>query len=496
MFFAAKYIFESRMDIFLTLAYRALEFAAFSSYFIILALIALLSYRKQKSETDYIIGNRSLNFWLTALSAHASDMSSWLFLGYPALIFTTGVTGAWAAIGLVVCMFLNWHFIAPKIRAITEQTNSLTLSSYFENRFGDTSGSIRIVSAVMSVLFFTFYISSGLVGMGILVQSLFGINYLVGISLGLFIVVAYVFLGGYRTVAWIDLFQGFFLLAVIVSIPVILIAKAGGMAPILQAVSTKNLTTSLLPNFEPKTIFAEFLIAAGWGLGYFGQPHILTKFMGIRKISDMSKAKYLGMSWQTIALFSATLIGLIGIYTFPQGNFNPEHVVLDIVKATLPTFFSGLVLCAVLAATTNVMAAQILVVASNLSEDFYKRLVRRDATSSELLWVSRSSVILFSGVAFLIAYFKIASIYELVLYSWSGLGASFGPLVLLSLYRKEINKQGAFAGILVGGVVSAIWPYYNDLYNLGIPSLVLGFVLGCITIEGVSWLARKKNAFS
>ncbi|HSX13014.1 MAG TPA: sodium/proline symporter [Chlamydiales bacterium] len=466
-----------------------MEFAAFTSYFIILALIAVVTYRKQKSESDYILGNRSLNFWLTALSAHASDMSSWLFLGYPALIFTTGMTGSWAAIGLVIFMFLNWHYIAPKIRTITEQTGSLTLSSYFENRFGDTSGRIRIISAVMSVFFFTFYISSGLVGMGILVDSLFGLNYTIGISIGLFIVVAYVFLGGYRTIAWIDLFQGFFLLAVIVAIPATLIYKAGGFAPIMNAVAEKNLSTSLFPNFSPLTIFSQLMIAAGWGLGYFGQPHILTKFMGIRAISEMHKAKYLGISWQTIALTSATLIGLIGIYTFPSGIENPEHVILDIVKSTLPSYFSGLVLCAILAATTNVMAAQILVVASNLSEDFYKRLVRRQANSDELLFVSRTSVILIAIIAFCIAFFKISSIYQLVFYSWSGLGASFGPLVLLSLYRKNINKHGAFAGILVGGITSALWYSFETQI---IPPLVIGFVLGIITIESVSILTREK----
>lgn len=480
------------MDYLSTIAYRALEFSAFITYFIVVAIIALLSYRKQKSETDYIIGNRSLNFWLTALSAHASDMSAWLFLGYPALIFTVGVTGSWAAIGLVVCMYLNWQFVAPKIRTVTEQTNSLTLSAYFENRLGDTSGKIRIISACMSVLFFTFYISSGLVGMGILVESLFGLKYTVGISLGLLVVVAYVFLGGYRTVAWIDLFQGFFLLGVIVALPSILISKAGGMAPIMQAVRNNHLTTSLFPDFSARTILADFLTAAGWGLGYFGQPHIITKFMGIRRIGDMHKAKYLGMSWQMIALFAATLMGLIGVYIFPEGNAHPEHVILDIVKETLPAFFSGIVLCAVLAATTNVMAAQILVVASNLSEDFYKRLVRRHASPKELLWISRGSVVLFSSIAFVIAFFKISTIYELVLYSWSGLGASFGPLVLLSLYRKTINKHGAFAAILVGGCVSAIWPYYNDKFHLGIPALIVGFALGCITLEGVSFLTRKK----
>ena len=486
------------MDTTLAATFKAVELGAFITYFLVLSAIALLSYRKQKSETDYIIGNRSLNFWLTALSAHASDMSSWLFLGYPALIFLTGVTGAWAAIGLIVFMFLNWQFVAPKIRTITEQTNSLTLSAYFENRFGDTSGSIRIVSALMSVLFFTVYISSGLVAMGILVESLFGLNHLIGLSIGLFVVVAYVFLGGYRTVAWIDLFQGFFLLGVIVLIPAILVAKARGMGTIMQSVANQHLTTSLVPSWDLKNLLKYILIALGWGLGYFGQPHIITKFMGIRNVRDMSKAKYLGMSWQTIALLAATIMGLIGIYTFPAGDSNPEHVILDIVKTTLPAFFAGLVLCAILAATTNVMAAQILVVASNLSEDFYKRLVSRKANSHELLWVSRGSVILIALLAFAIAFFNISTIYKLVFYAWSGLGSAFGPLVLLSLYRKKLNKYGAFFGILAGGLVAVIWPYYDALYQWEIPSLIPGFIVGFIVIEGVSsltnrWIARSRN---
>lgn len=474
----------------------ALKLATFIGYFVVLLGVALLSYRKQRSESDFIIGGRSLNFWLTALSAHASDMSSWLFLGYPALVFTTGMSGAWAAIGLTVFMFLNWHFVAPRIRTITEQTNSLTLSSYFEARFGDTSGSVRLVSAVMSVLFFTFYISSGLVGLGVLVESLFNFDYLIGISIGLCIVVIYVFMGGYRTVAWIDLFQGFFLLGVIVFIPSILLYHAGGIGPIMNAVAAKHLATSLFPDFKPKTVIDLLLVAAGWGLGYFGQPHIITKFMGIRRVSDMSKAKYLGISWQVIALTAATTIGLIGVYVFPEGLADSEKVILNIVNKTLPVFFAGLVLCAILAATTNVMAAQILVVASNLSEDFYKRIVRRDATSTELLWISRASVVVISSIAFVIAFFKINTIYQLVLYSWSGLGASFGPLLLLSLYRQTINKYGAFAGILIGGLTAAIWPYFDGLYHLKIPSLVVGFAFSIAAIEGVSFLTRKTASLS
>ena len=479
------------MDFPVAKSYALLELATFFGYFALLLLIALFSYRKQKSDTDFLIGNRSLNFWLTALSAHASDMSSWLFLAYPALIFTTGLFSAWAAIGLTVFMFLNWQFIAPRIRTVTEQLGSLTLSSYFEARFGDTSGSIRLVSAFMSVLFFLFYISSGLLGLGILVESLFGLSYYVGISIGLLIVVIYVFMGGYRTVAWIDLFQGFFLLGVIVFVPVYLIATIGGIGPIMDAVAAKNLSTSLFPDFSPKTFLQIILAAVGWGLGYFGQPHIITKFMGIRRVSDMAKAKYLGISWQGTALAAATLVGLIGIYLFPLGLSDPEYAILDIVKMTLDPFFAGLVLCAILAATTNVMAAQILVVASNFSEDFYKRLFRKHASAQEMLWVSRASVILIAFIGFAIAFFKISSIYKLVLYSWSGLGASFGPLLLLSLYCKSLNKYGAFAGILVGGVAAAVWPYFDTHYQLGIPSVIVGFLLGSLTILGVSSAARK-----
>jgi len=474
------------------LASTALELGTFLTYFAVLILIALLSYRKQKSDADFLMGNRSLNFWLTALSAHASDMSSWLFLGYPALIFTTGLFSAWAAFGLTFFMFLNWHFIAPKIRTVTEQMESLTLNSYFESRFGDTSGRIRILSAVMSVLFFTFYIASGIVGLGELVESLFNLNYLNGISIGLSIVMLYVFMGGYRTIAWIDLFQGFFLLGIIVFIPVYLLISFGGFTPIMNAVQAKNLSTSLFPNFHLSTFWKIFLTSAGWGLGYFGQPHIITKFMGIAKVEDMHKAKYLGISWQSIALTAATLVGLIGIFVFPAGLQNPEHVILNIVKSTLTPIFAGLVLCAILAATTNVMAAQILVVASNLSEDFYKRLIRRHPKPTELLWISRASVVFISIVGFIIAFFKISTIYQLVLYSWSGLGSAFGPLLLLSLYRKDINKYGAFAGILVGGLTAAIWPYFDNIWNLEIPSLIPGYLLSILAIEGGSYLMRKR----
>lgn len=467
-----------------------LQIALLIIYFIFIFFVVYFSYKKQNSDTDFVIGNRSLNFWLTALSAHASDMSSWLFLAYPAMVYAQGVFGAWTAIGLTIGMFLSWQFVAPKLRIATEQSNSLTVNSYFETRFGDTSGAIRILSALMSILFYTFYITSGLVGLGVLVEALLDMSYFSGISIGLLIVVLYVFSGGYRAIAYIDLFQGFFLLAVIVFIPLLITYHIGGTAPILQAIRTKQLSTSLFPQLSFETFFTVFLSAASWGLGYFGQPHILTKFMGIRRVSEMAKAKWLGISWQSIALTAATSIGLIGVYYFPEGLKDPEKVILNIVQETLPVIFSGMVLCAILAATTNVMAAQILVVASNLSEDFYKKIFRKTATAKELLWTSRASVLIISLLAFVIAYFKVSTIYELVLYSWAGLGASFGPLMLLSLYRKTINRYGAFLGILIGGLTAALWPYLQTIYSLKIPALVAGFAFSLIAIELGSFLTR------
>lgn len=472
-----------------------LQLFTFVAYFAFLLLVAFLTTKRQKTDTDFILGDRSLNFWLTALSAHASDMSSWLFLAYPALIFTTGLFSAWATIGLILFMFLNWHLIAPRIRTATEQLNCLTLNSYFESRFADTSGTIRLVSATMSVFFFTIYISSGLIGLGILVESLFNLNYLIGISIGLAIVVIYVFAGGYRTVAYIDLFQGFFLLGVIVFIPILLLIQIGGMGPVMDAVRMKNLTTSLLPD-SPFTFWQMCAAVLGWGLGYFGQPHIITKFMGIRQVSDMRKAKYVGISWMTIALFAATIVGLIGVYVFPAGLPDPQQVILDIVKSTLPPIFAGLVLCAILAATTNVMAAQILVVASNLSEDYYKKLFRKLASPKELLLVSRISVVFIALIAFGIAFFKVSTIYTLVLYAWSGLGASFGPLIILSLFLKtSINRYGAFAGILSGGLTAILWDYFSKYNDWDIPSMVPGFLLSFIAILGVSYATRKTNDF-
>jgi sodium/proline symporter len=462
-------------------------------YFAILLAIGFFSYRRHLSAVDFIIGNRSMNYWLTALAAHASDMSSWLFMGYPAVVFTGGLFNAWAAIGLLIFMYLNWQLIAPKIRIATEQFNSLTFSSFFESRLADTSGTIRVFTAIMSLLFYTIYISAGLVGLGLLLETLFNLNYYLGVLIGIFIVIPYVFTGGYVTLAWIDLFQGFFLMIVIIFVPLFLLKKVGGWTGISHAIEMKKLTTSLFPDFSAKTIFEIVGMTAGWGLGYFGQPHIVTKFMGIRNVHEIFKSKYIGMSWMVCSLSAATFVGLVGISFFSKRTIDTELVFIEMVKESFPPFFVGFILCAVLAATINAMGSQVLVLSSTITEDFYKRIFRKTASSRELLVVARLGVILVSLIAFTIAFGKISSIYSLVFYACSGLGSSFGPLLLLSLYWKQINKYGAWAGILSGGTIAAIWPYFNHLFSINVPSMLPGFFSSFILILVVSKLTHHRT---
>jgi sodium/proline symporter len=465
---------------------------AIGIYIAILFSIGLSSYRKTQTASDFIIGGRGLNYWLTAMAAHASDMSSWLFMGFPAVIFTGGLFNAWFAIGLTLFMFLNWLFIAPKIRVKTEEYNSMTFSSFFESRFHDTSGRIRIFTAVISFVFYTIYISAGIVGLGILVETLFGVPYLIAISVGIIVVIPYLFIGGYTTLAWIDLFQGIFLLLVIVVVPLVVLSHVGGIDGVKSALQSHHLSFSLIPNTHPQTLWSILFSLCGWGIGYFGQPHIVTKFMGIKQVFHIKKSMLVGMCWQVIVLGSATAIGLIAVAYFTSGISNPELVFVQIVKEIFPPFIMALILCGVLGATISTMDSQILVLASSLTEDFYKRIFHKNATSKELLWISRMFVLGVTAFAFMIAFFKVSTIYSLVFYAWSGLGSAFGPLLVFALYSKTANKYGAWAGILTGGLISILWPLTNHLFTVEVPTMVPGFTLSSLAIYVVSFMTKHK----
>lgn len=468
--------------------------AAFAVYMVVLLLIGFLAHRQSSSETDFVIGNRSLNFWVTAMSAHASDMSSWLFMAFPAMIFTGGIPQIWVAVGLIVGMFCNWHFVAPRLRVATEKLDCYTLSTFFQKRFHDKGSSIRIITALLCIFFLTWYLAAGLIAMGLLFESVFGINYMLGMLIALSVGTAYTLFGGYVTVAWVDLFQALFLLIVILIVPVVALNSLGGPEAFWHALSLKNSPSlHLLDNGTAWDVFKVFALSFGWGLGYFGMPHIVTKFMGIKNPADLKKSKYFGIAWQTLALSAAAFIGLVGVVYFPLGLANSEMVFVDMVKSLFHPFIVGLFLCGLVAANISTMDSQMLVISSVITEDIYRHFFARKPSSETLLRITRFSMLVVALVAFALASSRSTSVARAVYYAWIGLGCSFGPLMIMALYDPKVNRAGALVGLILGGAMGIGWPIVNPLItSLEIPGLVPGFVLGVIAIYSVSRIATKR----
>ncbi|HSC25027.1 MAG TPA: sodium/proline symporter [Candidatus Babeliales bacterium] len=458
-------------------------FSSFIIYFLVLISIALYFYRTVKTASDFIIGSRSVNYWVTAIATQASDMGGWLFLGFPAAIYSQGLFEAWTAIGLVLFMFLNWHFIAPRLRIISEKTNSNTLSALFEKQFSDTTGLISLVSALFTLIFFTFYIASGLVGLGRLFESAFEIQYHTGIVIGLCTAILYTLIGGFIAAAWCDLFQGIFLLCMIILVPLVALFNTSGISGIIDAYQMHVFHFSFIQNM-PYGLF----LAAGWGLGYFGQPHILVNFMGIDNPKKISSAKIVGLTWQIIVLSASIAIGLIALTFFSTPVANPELIYILMTKSLFNPFIAGMALCAILAAVLSTMDRHILISGSVIASDLYHKIINPQASSQHILFITRIASIFVSLCALYIAWTGSSTIYGLVQYAWSGLGSAFGPLVIAALYKnKNITNYGALAGLIIGGTTAGLWPYINS----DIAPLIPGFASNVITMYCVSLVTKE-----
>ncbi len=458
--------------------------SAFVLYFGTLIGIGFLFYKRNQSAQEFMVGNRSVNYWVTAVATQASDMGSWLFLGFPAILFTHGVFGIWIAIGLVLGMWLTWTFIAPQLRAKTASLDALTLPSYFAYCFGDRSGAIQLLSTSFSLIFFLFYIASGLVGLSLVFNVAFGLSYETGIVISVCTAAAYTLVGGFVAVAWCDFFQGLFLLFMIVLVPTYGLITVGGVGAIITAAHAKGISLSILAS--PWDTIKAILLAASWGLGYFGQPHILVNFMGIDSEHNIKRARRIGISWQIIALTAAASIGIVGIGFFESGLLNPELVFPAMTMSLFHPFLAGLALCAVFAATLSTMDSLILVAGSSIAEDIYKKFVDPSASSQKILLVSRVGSLAVAGASLLLAWNSSNTVYGLVNYAWSGLGSTFGPLVVMSLISNTVTPAGAICGILAGGLTAAVWPFISTILPL-----VPGFSCGIIVVVVVSWMTRK-----
>tara|TARA_Y100000588_G_scaffold395157_1_gene520594 strand:- start:5433 stop:6788 length:1356 start_codon:yes stop_codon:yes gene_type:complete len=447
--------------------------------------IGIYFYTSNKSQSDFSLANRSLNFWLTAISAQASDMSDWLFMAYPGLIFASGLTNIWIAVGLVFFMFLTWQFIAPEIRIQTEQLKAITLSEFFEKKYKDKNNNIRILSGIFCLYFFIFYIAAGLVGLGRVFELAFEIDYQTGILIGLFVSVIYTLLGGLLAIAWSDLFQGIFLLICIILVPSFATTKLGGLAHLIQSVKVFGPTyTSIWPQ---EGIISTIFAILSWGIGYFGQPHILINFMGIDNPNNLKKSKLIGCTWQILALSSAIFVGIVGkVMLFPT-LANSELVFIVMVKQLFTPFIAGFILCAILAATISTMNTQALISSSLITNDLYLPMLKTNVSESHKVLFSRIAILIIPVLSLFLAWHENISVLKLVLYAWSGLGSCFGPLVILSLYSRLLNRQGVLAGLITGGLTAIIWP----MLATTIPTLVAGFIANGIIALLISKLTKK-----
>ena len=463
------------------------------AYFLVMIGIGVYAYFKQANDTEgYMLGGRSLGPAVTALSAGASDMSGWLLLGLPGYMYSDGVVSIWIALGLTLGALLNYIIVAPRLRVYTEVAgNAITLPDYFANRFEDKSHMLRVFSAIVIILFFTVYTAASLVGGGKLFESSLNLPYATGLWVTAGVVVAYTLFGGFLAVSMTDFVQGVIMLFALVIVPVVAFTDLGGVSVVTDSV--RNIDPGMLNIFTGMS-FLGIVSLMAWGLGYFGQPHIIVRFMAIRSVKDVPTARNIGMSWMIVSLIGALATGFAGRAYVAKTDMtldDPETIFLVFTQFLFTPLVSGFLLAAILAAIMSTISSQLLVVSSSLTKDVYKLFLDREASESRQVLVGRISVIIVAIVSIMLASDPESSVLTLVSNAWAGFGAAFGPLVIFSLIWRGMNRNGAVAGMVVGALTVILWIYgpfeMNGMaLNSWLYAIVPGFILSTIAIFVVS----------
>lgn len=438
------------------------ELSAFGIYLGAMLAVGLIFYRKTGDLSDYILGGRKLGSVVAALSVGASDMSGWLLLGLPGAVYAAGFNQIWIAVGLLIGAYLNWRIVAGRLRDQSERAgDALTLPEFFENRFEDRSRSLRVISALIILIFFTVYTSSGLVAGALLFERTLDLNYRVALGIGALVIVSYTFLGGFLAVSWTDFFQGSLMLLALCAVPIIAFLRLGGG----ESFSPQRLD----PLAGMDLIGIVSLL--GWGLGYFGQPHILARFMAVRGQSTVPGARRIAMSWMFVTLAGALAVGFLGQIVFVERPLeNPETVFIVLTRTLFHPWLSGILLAAILSAIMSTVDSQLLVCSSALGRDFYQAFFRRQAGPREEMAAGRLSVIVIALIAVLLASDRDSRVLEIVAYAWAGFGAAFGPVVILSLVWKNMSRNGALAGMLVGATTVIVWKQIQGGFSISMRS--------------------------
>ena len=456
----------------------------FALYILAMVGIGFVAWRRTRSLDDYILGGRSLGSFVTALSAGASDMSGWLLLGLPGAMYAGGLSEGWIAVGLVIGAWCNWKYVAGPLRVYTERSrNALTLPDYFTHRFEDRSKLLRILSAVVILVFFAIYSASGIVAGARLFESVFGVPYAQALWVGAAATILYTMVGGFLAVSWTDTVQATLMIFALVLTPIVVVIATGGPAASLAVIEQAN--PANVDWLRGASVVGIISLLA-WGLGYFGQPHILARFMAADSVKSIPAARRIGMTWMVLCLGGAMAVGFFGIAWFAAHpdqaaavQANPERVFIALSQVLFNPWVAGILLSAILAAIMSTLSCQLLVCSSALTEDFYKGFLRRDAGQAELVWVGRLTVLLVALVAIWMASDPDSRVLGLVSYAWAGFGAAFGPVVLFSLGWKRMTRNGALAGMVLGAATVLLWKQGGWF---GLYEMVPGFIFASVAI--------------
>ena len=467
----------------------------FAAYLALMVGIGLWAYRRTETFDDYILGGRSLGSVVTALSAGASDMSGWLLMGLPGALYLGGASQSWIAFGLLMGAWVNWRFVAGPLRVYTERTrNALTLPDYFTHRFADDGRLLRMLAALVILVFYAVYCASGIVAGAKLFESVFGLPYAEALWWGAAVTILYTFIGGFLAVSWTDTVQATLMIFALLLVPVMVLVGVGGVGEGLALV--EQVDPARLEWVGAGGVLA-VVSALAWGLGYVGQPHILARFMAAESLATIPGARRIGMTWMALCLLGSMAVGLFGIawYSAHPAAAGPvaadaERVFITLAQQLFNPWVAGVLLAAILAAVMSTLSCQLLVCSSALTEDLYRGFVRPKAGQQELVWFSRAMVLAVALVAIFIARDPESRVLGLVAYAWAGFGAAFGPVVVLSLFWRRMTRNGALAGMLTGALVVVLWKQTGSaLYEI-----VPGFIAAAILVVVVSLLGRAPPA--
>ena len=457
-------------------------FITFGIYLVFLIGIGVYFYYKTDSHESYVLGDRGVGYWVTALSAQASDMSGWLLLGLPGAVYLSGLTEIWVVIGLASGTYLNWKFVAPALRVQTEEYNSLTIPSFISKKLDDKKGYIRTFSAIVILFFFTIYSASGLVASGKLFDSLLGIDYKWGVIIGGGTIIIYTFLGGYLAGVWTDFFQGALMFFAIIVVPVGAYFNAGGIDGISAAMDAREISLNIF-RYAKVLSFPVIISGLGWGLGYFGQPHIIVRFMSIDSADELWKSRIVAMIWVIISLLGAIAVGITGIGVFSnvsEMGGDAEKVFIFLIDKLFNPWIAGILYAAILSAIMSTISSQLLVSSNTLTEDFYRHIVKREKTNKEMIWLGRWCVMVIFVIASYLAMNPDSKVLEMVSYAWAGFGGVFSPVVLFTLYKKDLSWKSVLVSMVIATATVIIWKETG--LGKTIYEIVPSFIVNCICI--------------